>query len=550
MRTKQLIIAATAAALAIAAGAWQPAFGTTTAAPAAAPALAAAAAAPAAAPAWTGTWAVSPQSSGTTFNQQTIRQIVRTSIGGTAARIRLSNAFGNQAVTIANVHVARRTSGSSIDAASDRAVTFGGATQTTIPAGGSVTSDQVAFAVTALSDVAVSFYLPSPTGNATVHDLGNQTNYVVGGNAAGNATLSNPQTRGNYFFLTNLDVQNTASEGAVVALGASITDGTGSSANANRRWPNDLAVRLNQAGRTIGVLNQGISGNRLLADGAGQSAANRFDRDVLSQPGVKWIIFADDPINDLGSTGGSVTGDQLINATKQLITRAHNAGVKFLCSTLTPFQGAGYWTQAGENGRQAFNAFVRSAGNGCDGVIDQDTATHDPARPTWFLPNLETGDHLHPNEAGLQAIANAVNLNLFGTTTTPPATTVVSFRARANGKLVTADNGGNSPLIANRTAVGPWEQFDRIDLGNGRIGLRAHANNKIVSADNSGNSPLIAVRDTVGSWETFDLIHNADGSVSLRATVNGKYVCADNAGAAPLIANRAAIGGWESFDLL
>ncbi|HTJ31866.1 MAG TPA: GDSL-type esterase/lipase family protein [Dactylosporangium sp.] len=503
----------------------------------------------AAAPAWTGTWAVSPQSSGTTFNQQTIRQIVHTSIGGTAARIRLSNAFGNQPVTIANVHLARRTSGSSIDAASDRAVTFGGAAQTTIPVGGSVTSDQVAFTVDALADVAVSFYLPSNTGNATVHDFGNQTNYVAAGNVAGNATLSGPQTRSNYFFLTNLDVQNAASEGAVVALGASITDGVGSGGNANRRWPNDLAVRLNQAGRTIGVLNQGISGNRLLGDGSGQSAANRFDRDVLSQAGVKWVIFSDDPINDLGNSAGSVTGDQLINATRQLITRAHAAGVKFLCSTLTPFQGAGYWTQAGENGRQAFNTFVRSAGSGCDGVVDQDTATHDPARPTWFLASLETGDHLHPNEAGLQAIANAVDFSLFGGST-PPATRVVSFRAHANGRLVTAENAGAAPLIANRTAVGPWEQFDMADLGGGRISLRAHANNLYVSANNAGASPLIAGATAVGSWETFDLIHNPDGSVALRATINGKYVCAENAGAASLIANRTAIGAWESFDLV
>ncbi|MGI5241168.1 GDSL-type esterase/lipase family protein [Dactylosporangium sp. CA-139066] len=541
MGTRKLATAALVAALAIvAAGVWRPAFGDT---------AKATSAQAAAAPAWTGTWGVSPQSSGTTFNQQTIRQIVRTSIGGTAARIRLSNAFGNQAVTVANVHIARRTSGSSVDAGSDRAVTFGGAAQTTIPVGGSVTSDQVAFTVDALSDVAVSFYLPSSTGNATVHDFGNQTNYVAAGNVAGNATLSSPQTRGNYFFLTNLDVQNTASEGAVVALGASITDGVGSGGDANRRWPNDLAVRLSQAGRTIGVLNQGISGNRLLADGAGQSAANRFDRDVLSQSGVKWVVFADDPINDLGNSAGSITGDQLIAATRQLISRAHAAGVKFLCATLTPFQGAGYWTQAGENGRQAFNAFVRGAGSGCDGVVDMDTATHDPARPTWFQASLETGDHLHPNEAGLQAIANAVDLSLFGTST-PPATRVVTFRAHANGKLVTAENAGAAALIANRTAVGPWEQFDLADLGGGRVSLRAHANNKYVSAANAGANPLIASATAVGSWETFDLIHNPDGSVSLRATVNGRYVCAENAGAASLIANRTAIGSWESFDLL
>jgi lysophospholipase L1-like esterase len=541
MRTRKLIIAATAAALAIvAATVWRPAFGDTTAREQIA-----------AADTWTGTWAASPQGSGTTFNQQTLRQIVHTSIGGTAARVRLSNVFGNQPVTIANVHLAKRTSGSSVDAASDRAVTFGGATTTTIPVGGSVVSDQVAFGVAALADVAVSFYLPQATGNATVHDFGNQTNYVAAGNVAANATLSGAQTRGNYFFLTNLDVQNTAAEGAVATLGASITDGIGSGGDANRRWPNDLAVRLNQAGRTIGVLNQGISGNRLLADGAGQSAANRFERDVLSQPNVKWVIFSDDPINDLGSDKNNPpTGQRLIDAVKPLIDRAHQAGVKFICSTLTPFEGSGGWSAAAETSRGAYNAFVRGPSSGCDGVVDQDNATHDPARPTWFRANLETGDHLHPNEAGLQAIADAVALSLFGTGGTTPPATVVSLRAHANGKLVTAESGGSAPLIANRTAVGPWEQFDRLDLGNGRIALRAHANGRLVTAAGGGSSALIASGTTVGAAETFDLIRNPDGSVALRATVNARYVCAENAGAASLIANRTAIGAWESFDLL
>lgn len=542
MRTGKLLLAASVAAIVVL-GVWQPAFG----GPAAHPAAAAAVAAAPAAAGWTGTWAVAPQSSGTTFNQQTIRQIVHTSIGGTAARIRLSNVFGNQPLTVANVHVARRTSGSSVDTASDRAVLFGGAAQVTIPAGGSAVSDQVAFTVAALADVAVSFYLPTQTGTATVHDYGFQTNYVAAGNVAGNATLSGAQTRGNYAFLTNLDVQNTAAEGAVVALGASITDGVSSRGDANRRWPNDLAVRLNQAGRSIGVLNLGISGNGLTVPATGPSAADRFDRDVLAQAGVTWVIFSDNPINDLSNSRGSVTGDQLIAATQQLITRAHNAGVKFLCSTLTPFQGAGGWTQAGENGRQAFNTFVRRAGNGCDGVIDQDNATHDPARPTWFLPAYDSGDHLHPNEAGFQAIADAVNLSLFGTATNPPQSTVVSFRARANGLLVTADNGGNAPLIANRAAVGPWEQFDRVDLGGGRIALRAHANNRYVSA---GTAPLIASATAIGTAETFDEIRNPNGTVTLRAVANSRYVCADNGGTAPLIANRTAIGTWEQLDLV
>jgi hypothetical protein len=173
-------------------------------------------------------------------------------------------------------------------------------------------------------------------------------------------------------------------------------------------------------------------------------------------------------------------------------------------------------------------------------------ATHDPANPTRYLPAYDSGDHLHPNEAGLQAIANAVNLNLFATASTP----VISLRAHANGEYVTAENAGAAPLIANRTAIGPWEQFDELDQGNGNIALRAHANNMIVCADNAGANPLIANRTAVGPWETFQLIHNADGSISLLAQADGKYVTAENAGAASLIANRTAIGTWEEFDLI
>ncbi|MEA2697872.1 MAG: hypothetical protein QOI66_2143 [Myxococcales bacterium] len=370
------------------------------------------------APLWTGTWAVSPQSSGTTFNGQTLRQIVHTSIAGSAARVQLSNVFGNQSVVIRDVHIAQRTSGSSINTSSDRVVTFGGQTQVTIPAGGLAISDSVAFAVSALSDVAVSLFLPQATGPATSHGQGSQTNYIATGDVSGSATLSGAGTTGSYFFLMNLDVQNTSSLGAVVTLGASITDGFGSSSNANRRWPNDLAVRLVNAGAVVGVLNQGINGNRLLADSGGPSAPHRFDRDVLAQPGVQWVIFSDDPINDLGSSNPP-TGAQLITEISGLITRAHQAGIKFLCSTLTPFQGAGGWTTQGETGRGQINAFVRGASSGCDGVVDQDVATHDPANPTRFLPAFDTGDHLHPNDAGLQAIANAVNLSFFGVA--PPA---------------------------------------------------------------------------------------------------------------------------------
>ncbi|SDO83984.1 GDSL-type esterase/lipase family protein [Actinacidiphila guanduensis] len=526
----------------------------------AAPALAAGASAaipeaPAAAAAdpggWTGTWSVSPQSGGPSYGGQTLRQVVHTSISGTSARIHLSNTFGTAPLTVADVHVARRTSGASVDTGTDRAVTFGGQSSVTIPAGQSAVSDAIAFSVPALADVSVSFYLPQSTGSATYHQQGTQTNYVAGGDVSAAASLTNPSTTGSYAFLTNLDVQNSAAQGAVVTLGASITDGVASAQDDNRRWPNDLAQRLSSAGLTVGVLNQGISGNKLLTDGAGQSALNRFDRDVLQQPGVRWVVFSDDPINDVG-VSNPPSGAQLISALQQLISRAHAAGISFLCSTLTPFQGSSGWSQAGETAREQVNSFVRGAGSGCDGVVDQDTATHDPSQPTRYLPAYDAGDHLHPNEAGLQAIANAVDLSLLGgSTSTPPGNgSVVSLRAHANGDYVTADNAGASPLIANRTAIGPWEQFDLLDEGGGYIALRAHANNKYVTADNAGAAPLLAKVDAVGTWEQFQLIHNTDGSISLQSRINNDYVTADNAGADPLIANRTAIGPWEEFDLI
>jgi lysophospholipase L1-like esterase len=495
---------------------------------------------------WTGTWASAPEAGGDTFSGQTIRQVVHTSISGGSARLQLSNAFGSAPLTVSDVHIAQAGSGSAVVGGTDHAVMFGGSATVTIPAGGTGISDAVAYSVPAATNLAVSFYLPGNTGSSTFHQFSMSTSYVASGDVSGAAGLSNARTQNNYYFLSSLDVQNPNSAGSVVTLGASITDGYASSIDANHRWPDVLASRLNAAGDTIGVLNEGISGNRLLVDGAGPSALNRFARDVLGQPGVRWVVFSDDPINDLGSTSPQPTAAQLISGLQQLIAAAHQNGIKFICSTLTPYQGAGYWNASGENAREAIDAFVRGSGSGCDGVIDQDTATHDPSNPTWFLPAYDSGDHLHPNDAGYQAIGNAVNLGLFTQSNLP----VISLRAHANGDYVTADNGGGSALIANRTAIGPWEQFDEIDQGNGAIALRAHANGLIASAENAGAQPLIANRTAVGAWETFQLIHNTDGSISLKADANGDYVTAENAGAQPLVANRTAIGGWEEFDLI
>lgn len=364
---------------------------------------------------WVGSWAVAQKPIGDASpTGKTLRHIVHTSIGGSSARVHLSNAYGDGPLTISDIHVAVSAGGSSVRPETDHLLTVNGLSSVTLAAGQEVDTDGIDMAVPALSDVGISFYVSQAPAALTGHDFSGQTRYDATGDVAGQATI-NAGASQNYVFVTNLDVQGPAPQGAVVLLGASISNGTGSSFNENTRWSNDFAARLVNAGKNVGVINEGIAGNTLLRDGSGPSAANRFDHDVLGQPGARWVIFSDDPINDLGDRPVP-SADALIAAEQSLITRAHNAGFRFLCSTLTPFQGSGSWSQEGETARQKINAFIRSADSGCDGIVDQDAATHDPANPTQYLPAYDSGDHLHPNDAGHQAIANAIDLTLF----TPP----------------------------------------------------------------------------------------------------------------------------------
>jgi lysophospholipase L1-like esterase len=361
---------------------------------------------------WVGTWAVAPQAADpVNYAGKTIRQVMHTSVAGTSARIRLSNLFGDKPLTVRDVHIALRASGSSIKPATDKVLTFSGKASATIAPGASLLSDGVAFNVPLLSDVVVSFYVPTVTNQITAHGFSNQSKYVAVGDVSGQATIQGEES-GDYQFLTNLDVQGPGLIGSVVAIGASLTDGYRSTFNANKRWPNDLAVRLAIRQPGVGVLNLGITGNGLLQEfGSGESVVHRFDRDVLAQSGVRWVIFSDTPLNDIGAGNPDVTSVQLIAAMKSLIAESHQKGVKFLCSTLTPEKGVDGWNLAKEAERAKVNAFVHSAGSGCDGIVDQDTAVHDPADPTKYLLKYDSDDHLHPNDAGYQVIANAVNPN-------------------------------------------------------------------------------------------------------------------------------------------
>jgi lysophospholipase L1-like esterase len=297
---------------------------------------------------------------------------------------------------------------------------FGGSASTTIPAGAVIISDPVNLPLPPATDLVVDLYVPGDTAASgspvTMHTGANQTSYVSStGNYVGNETMPVAATTPSWFLLARVEVLAPATTGVIVALGDSITDGTRSTPNTNNRWPDLLAKRLAQAtGARMSVLNAGIAGNRVLVDGAGQNVLARFDRDVLVQPGVTHVIVLEG-INDIGQARSNPipSAADLIAAHRQLIERAHARGIKIYGGTLTPFEGAGYWTPEGEAKRAALNEWIRTSKE-YDGVIDFDLATRDPNQPTKFLANYNSGDNLHPGDAGYQAMANAIDLSLFG----------------------------------------------------------------------------------------------------------------------------------------
>jgi lysophospholipase L1-like esterase len=343
--------------------------------------------------------------------------IVRSTIGGSRVRVRVSNAVGGASVTVGSAHIALREKDSAIVPASDRVLTFSGKPTATIYAGQVLFSDPVNLQLASLTDVAVSLYFPRQTSAQTNHRFSLHSTYVSKeGDFTGQQAIADPaSTMESYYYLAGVDVMAPANAAAIVTFGDSITDGDQSSLNTNSEWPAVLAARLqaNKATAHVGVVNAGISGNRILGDSGGGMV--RFFHDALDQPGVKWITLLEG-INDI-SAGARQTGpnafsaDDLIAAYKQMIEMAHAAGVKIIGCTLTPFGGSSAYSDRGEEIRTAANAFIRSGA--FDAVIDFDAAVRDAADPKHFRKEADSPDLLHPGDAGYKLMGEAIDLSIF-----------------------------------------------------------------------------------------------------------------------------------------
>jgi lysophospholipase L1-like esterase len=393
---------------------------------------------------WVATWGASqqipePQNSlpPDDLRDATLRQVFHLSVGGTALRVHLANDFGTEALHFTSVHIARPASPSNaqpntsappnaeIDPSSDKALTFAGAIDVTVPPGAEYVSDPVEGPVAALSDLVVSFHFDAPTSRETGHPGSRATSYYVHGDAVAKTTLTDPKHVDHWYQISEIDVLAPAGAASVVALGDSITDGHGATTNGNDRWTDVLAERLQAAPNTrnIGVSNQGIGGNHLLIDGLGPNVLSRFDRDVLGPAAVRWVIVFEG-VNDLG--GLARTGEvppashaalvqQVLAAYQQIIARAHAHGLRVFGATITPYTGSDYYHPGplSEADRQAVNAWIRTPGH-FDAVIDFDAVVRDPNQPGHLLHAFDCGDHLHPSPAGYRAMGEAIQLALFG----------------------------------------------------------------------------------------------------------------------------------------
>ncbi len=382
--------------------------------------------------AWIPTWTASPQArwdgdfvlpTGLPFHfwNQTLRQSARVSLGGARVRVVLSNVYGTKPLVVGAAHIAKADADAAIQPGSDRVLTFGDKPNVTVAVGATAISNPVEFDVAALDTLSVSLYLPTPTPPATFHWDARKTAYIGAGDQTAATHLEHDATLTSHVFVSAIEVEADTSARTVVAIGDSITDGNMATVDAHTRWPDVLAQRL--AGRDVAVVNAGISGGRLLHGLMGESALARFDRDVLSQPAIASVIVLLG-INDISWPGTPFDPDarvasasELIAGYRQLIAHAHARGVRIVGGTLTPFEGAlqdtpmrEYFSDDKERVRQAVNAWIRDGGE-FDVVIDFDAITRDPAQPRRFLPDYDSGDHLHPGDAGYRAMAQSIDLD-------------------------------------------------------------------------------------------------------------------------------------------
>ncbi|MFI7413264.1 SGNH/GDSL hydrolase family protein [Streptomyces sp. NPDC049627] len=354
------------------------------------------------------TWAASADRMADGVADRSYRLVVHTSAGGTGLRIRLSNAFGDRPLTVDSAYAGIRKQGAELRPGSNRRLTFGGERTVSVPAGGTVWSDPLPGRLPAATDLVVSLHSPDAGGPASGHWMALQTSYATqGDHTAEESGAAWTIPTGSWFYLDAVSVHASAGTGAVAALGDSITDGWQSSTGLDRRWPDYLARRLQRADTAVkGVANEGMSGNKVLADGPGQSALNRLERDVLSQPGVR-TVFLFQGVNDIKAHTG-VTAADLIEGYREVIDRAHAAGKCVVGATVGPFKGWHEWDPAAEAVRQEVNAFIRTGGE-FDAVTDFDRILRSPYDPQRMLPALDGGDHIHPNDKGMQAMADAVD---------------------------------------------------------------------------------------------------------------------------------------------
>jgi lysophospholipase L1-like esterase len=372
---------------------------------------------------WVGTWATAPQlvepanlppDPGLAGN--TLRQVVRVSLGGSRVRLRVSNAFGTAPVTMDAVHLASSAGASAIDPATDRRLTFGGRPSVTIPPGEAAMSDPLEFPLRPLSDVAITIRFGATSPAVTGHPGSRTTSYLQPGDAVSAPELPHAARADRWYIITGLDVIAPGAA-AVAAIGNSITDGRGSGTNLQNRWPDELARRLQAepATRRVAVLNLGIGGNCVLRECLGPAALDRFERDVLGQSGARWLIVLHG-VNDIGQTSGaeaaSAVARDLVAAYAQMIERARARGIRVFGATMLPFGGSFYDAPERQRARATVNDWIRNGG-AFDAVIDLDAALRDPAEPLRLRSEYDTGDHLHPNEAGYRAIAAAIDLALF-----------------------------------------------------------------------------------------------------------------------------------------